>query len=403
MRRLIPMVFLLVAIVGGGLALWRYRSSGTGTDPPEVTVSGTIEVTALELAFKIPGRVEKRLVDEGQRIEAQQLVAQLECADLEQEVALRRAEVARAEALVDQMKSSRKEDIEAARAAMEKAKAALEDLEQGAREQEIRAAEAAQAQARAEANRYKANLQRAEQLRSRRVISPEEYDAAKAAYEVATQRLRAATEQLELLLAGPRPKQVEQARKALEEASWKYQRTVKGPREEKRRQARASLEAAQAALRLAETKLGYTKIVSPIRGMVLSKNVEPGEYVAAGTPVVTVADLDHPYLRAYIGERDLGRVKPGQQVVVTTDTYPDKQYPGRISFISSEAEFTPKTIQTHRERVKLVYRIKITLDNPQWELLPGMPADAKILIHQGASASQWKSSAQTNSASNSPQ
>jgi HlyD family secretion protein len=111
---------------------------------------------------------------------------------------------------------------------------------------------------------------------------------------------------------------------------------------------------------------------------VLSKNIEPGEYVAPGTPVVTVGDLVNVWLRAYIDEADLGRVKVGQKARVTTDTYPGRVYPGTISFISAEAEFTPKNVQTAKQRVKLVYRIKIDIQNPKMELKAGMPADAQI-------------------------
>jgi len=100
--------------------------------------------------------------------------------------------------------------------------------------------------------------------------------------------------------------------------------------------------------------------------------------VVPGTPVVTLADLDHIWLRAYLAETDLGRIRWGQEATVTTDTYPGKQYRGRISFISSTAEFTPKSVQTYKERVTLVYRIKIDIDNSNHELKPGMPADAHI-------------------------
>ena len=124
--------------------------------------------------------------------------------------------------------------------------------------------------------------------------------------------------------------------------------------------------------------MSYATVVSPLTGVVLSKNIEPGEYVAPGTAVVTVGDLVNVWLRAYIDETDLGRVKVGQRAWVTTDTYPGKIYEGRVSFISSEAEFTPKNVQTQKERVKLVYRIKIDITNPNMELKPGMPADAVI-------------------------
>ena len=112
--------------------------------------------------------------------------------------------------------------------------------------------------------------------------------------------------------------------------------------------------------------------------MITVRQAEMGEVVSPGSPVVTLADLDHIWLRAYLAETDLGRIHWGQEATITTDTYPGKQYHGRISFISSSAEFTPKSVQTYTERVTLVYRIKIDIDNPNHELKPGMPADAHI-------------------------
>ena len=105
--------------------------------------------------------------------------------------------------------------------------------------------------------------------------------------------------------------------------------------------------------------------VSPVDGVVLVKSADVGEILAPGTTVVTVGDIDHPWLRGYVNETDLGKVRIGSKARVTTDSYPGKVYDGRVTFISSEAEFTPKQIQTQQERVKLVYRIKIEVDNPQ--------------------------------------
>jgi HlyD family secretion protein len=129
---------------------------------------------------------------------------------------------------------------------------------------------------------------------------------------------------------------------------------------------------------MSRVKLSYTTLVAPVSGIVTVRQAELGEYVAAGTPVVTIADMDHVWVRAYVGESDLGRVRWGQAATVKTDTFPGKTYKGTISFISSEAEFTPKTVETHKERVALVYRVKIDLDNPNHELKPGMPADITI-------------------------
>ena len=143
--------------------------------------------------------------------------------------------------------------------------------------------------------------------------------------------------------------------------------------------AKANVDAAEAAFELAETRLGFVELTSPLESYVLVKSAEAGEVVQAGSTVFTIADLTDIWLTAYINEKDLGKVKPGQEAVIMTDSFQGKRYKGRISFISQEAEFTPKQIQTNEERVKLVYRIKIQVENPNLELKPGMPADGYIL------------------------
>jgi HlyD family secretion protein len=142
--------------------------------------------------------------------------------------------------------------------------------------------------------------------------------------------------------------------------------------------AKAKLNAAKKALELASIRLNYASLTSPVEGFVIVKSAEAGEVVQAGSPVFTVADMNDIWLTAYIKETDLGRVYLNQDVDVKTDSYPDKVYKGKISFISEESEFTPKYIQTTEERVKLVYRIKIDVNNPNYELKPGMPADGYI-------------------------
>jgi HlyD family secretion protein len=142
---------------------------------------------------------------------------------------------------------------------------------------------------------------------------------------------------------------------------------------------KANVEALSAKLDLSNTRLGFADLTSPIDGFVLVKSAEAGEYVQVGATVFTVADLRDIWLTAYINETDLGRVKLNQLAEIKTDTYRNKVYKGRISFISQEAEFTPKQIQTTEERVKLVYRIKIQVDNTDLELKPGMPADGYII------------------------
>jgi len=142
--------------------------------------------------------------------------------------------------------------------------------------------------------------------------------------------------------------------------------------------AKASIENARQSLKLAQIILDHTILRAPFDGVITVRQAELGEIMVPGTPVATLADLDHIWLRAYINETDIGKIRLDQPAVVTTDTYPNKVYKGRVSFISSSAEFTPKSVETHAERVTLVYRIKIDIDNPSHELVPGMPADARF-------------------------
>jgi HlyD family secretion protein len=142
--------------------------------------------------------------------------------------------------------------------------------------------------------------------------------------------------------------------------------------------AKANIEQARQTLQLANIMLGYTVLRAPFAGVVLVRQAELGEVMLPGAPVVTLADLDHIWLRGYISETDLERVRWGQPATITTDSYQGETFHGRVSFIASDAEFTPKSVETHKERVTLVYRIKIDIANPQHKLKPGMPADALI-------------------------
>jgi HlyD family secretion protein len=372
---LLPAV-LLVAVLA-------YLILGRSNDGRVIRVSGNIEVTDAEVSFKILGRVEARLVDEGEMVRAGQTIARLDSAELAQEVAARRAEMQAVQAALAELEAgSRPEEIAQAEASAQQAKARLDEMLAGSRPEELSAAEAVLRRAKAEAERARLDAERYEGLYKKEIVSAQQYDLARTAYETALARQREAEEQYKLVKEGPRKEQIEQARAAWLQAQERFVLVKKGPRQETIEQARARLQQAKEGLAVAETRLGYATLTSPLAGVVLSKNVEPGEFVAAGTPIVTVGDLENVWLRAYINETDLGRVKVGQPVRVTTDTYPDKRYEGRVSFIAAQAEFTPKSVQTEKERVKLVYRIKVDIRNPNMELKPGMPADAEILMEE---------------------
>ena len=169
----------------------------------------------------------------------------------------------------------------------------------------------------------------------------------------------------------------------MEQAQAQDRLVKEGPRKEDIDQARVSNQQAKATLLNAETRLGYATVCSPLTGWVLSKNTEPGEYVAPGTPVVTVADIENIWLRAYVDESELGtrNITLGSPAEITTDAYPGKVYPGRVSFISQEQEFTPKTVQIENRPAGEV--CLSDQDRRQKsgfsELKPGMPADAKLM------------------------
>jgi len=310
-------------------------------------VSGNIEVTCAVLSFRISGRLQERLVEEGQHVAAGQLIARLDRSDEELAVQKARAQLSYAEAVLQEMESgSRDQEIRDARAQMEKAQAASRA-------------------ARAEMERSRADDRRYQELFREGVISAREYDTfhtrletSRSTYEETMAWIQSAQEQLSLRAEGFRKEQIAQAG------------------------ARVRIE--KESLRQALQRLQYTDLHAPFDGVVLSKSSEKGEYLNSGSPVVTIGDLERPWLRAYVNETDLGRIRLGHKASVTTDTFPGKTYPGRISFISSEAEFTPKSVQTFEERVKLVYRIKIELPNPRHELKPGMPADALIVPRDGS-------------------
>jgi HlyD family secretion protein len=377
MKTKILLLIVLLAAAGGGV-YW-YRTIGKVESSPQIRVSGNIEATITEVSFKIGGRVIKRPVDEGYMVKEGDLTALLDDSDLKCEVSMRAADLQADQAMLAELEAgSRPEEIAAAEAAKQKAAFAQADLEAGSRPQEITSAEASLSAADAQKAQTQSEYARARQLFERKMISSEEYDTAKAASDVAVQRYREAAEHLALVKEGSRKQQIDAARAGYKQAKAQYDLVKAGPRKETIDQARAKVKQAEAALQLAQTRLSYATLVSPMSGVVLSKNIEPGEYVAPGTPVVTVGDLVHVWLRAYIPETEQRRVKVGQKADVTIDNNPGKIFPGRVSFIAQQAEFTPKNVQTEKERVKLVFRIKIDITNPDMELKPGMPADAVI-------------------------
>ncbi|MGD1091713.1 MAG: HlyD family efflux transporter periplasmic adaptor subunit [Bryobacteraceae bacterium] len=388
MKRPIILI-LLIAAIGGGAWWWRTHSADDGT---RILVSGNLEMTLVDISFKIPGRLVERTVDEGDSVKKGQLIARLDQAQLQRQRQRDHAIVFSADSSYQQLqtsiafqKATLESDVAARRAELNQAQAKLDAMLNGSRKQDIQQAEAAVADAKAQLEFARQDWDRGQTLYKNEDISTQQYDQYRTKFDSATAMLRQAEEKLSLVKEGPRQEDIAGGRADVARAQAAV-RTAEANRLELQRKEeelvarRAEIDRSKAQEGISETQLDDTSVYAPIDGVVLMKSAEVGEVLAAGTTVLTIGDLDHPWLRAYINETDLGRVKLGQRVKLTTDSYPGKVYEGRVTFISSEAEFTPKQIQTKEERVKLVYRIKIDVDNQAHELKNNMPVDAEIVL-----------------------
>lgn len=326
-KKIAAIVIVLVVIIAV-LAIYRYRAQ---KDDGTLRLSGNVEVTETNVAFKIPGRVIARLVDEGDKVKEGDIIARLD-----------NAELTAAEAQ--------------SRATLRETATKLAELKAGSRSQEIEQARANVFAQEAELLKVRKDFERAEVLYKNGAISASQFDISKSAYESRRALHQNALEALSLAKEGPRSEEIRIAEHRVEQA--------------------------KATLAASEARLKDAVICSPATGVVLRKNVEPGETVAQGTPVVTIGDLAKPWIKVYVKEDKLVMVKLGQKAKITVDGYKGKSFDGEVSYISSEAEFTPKTVQTPEERVKLVFGVKVRVQNEKGELKPSMPADVQIMVNQ---------------------
>jgi HlyD family secretion protein len=388
MKKALVLVVLVAALATAGVVA--YRSMHTeSTD--RIVVSGNIELTQVDIAFKTSGRLVERTVNEGDAVQKGMVIARLDREQLLRqrqtaEAALQTAEaqLAESESALKWQQETMQADLALRSADLNAAQSQLRQLKNGSRPQEIQEADAAVASAQSQYGQAKKDWERAQTLYKNDDISTSQYDQFRTRFESADANLKQAKEKADLVKVGPRTETIDAATAQVERARASLKMGQANAIETKRREQdlvarHGDIDRARAQIALIDTQLADTIAVSPINGVVLVKAADVGEVLAPGASVVTVGDIEHPWLRAYIREQDLGRVKLGAQAKVTTDSYKGKVYNGRISFISSEAEFTPKQIQTAEERVKLVYRIKIEIDNPQHDLKSNMPADAEIL------------------------
>lgn len=327
MRAAVPILLVVSAAVA-----WLLTRDG-GASEAGLPSSGMIEATDADLGFQLAGRVAEVLVSEGDAVSPGQELARLDTRVLEASLGSARAQLAVAEAR-------------------------LRELRQGARPQELATAQAAFDSAMRRAENARSEAERARTLFQGGAISRQALEQAETAMDVAL----AARDQAEQSLAMVR----------------------EGPRTESIVAQSALVAAARAGVAHADAMLANAVIVAPFQGIVTLQHREPGEAVGAGAPVLTILDPEDRWVRIYVREDEIGRIRLGMPARVVSDTYPDRSYDGEVVHIGSEAEFTPRNVQTADERTRLVYAVRVRITGDEgFVLKPGVPADVTLLESGG--------------------
>ncbi len=329
MKKLFPAVLVTAVLIVAGY-FWLQAPEG-GADGSRLDLYGNIDIREAQLAFNGSEHIAEILVQEGDRVSKGQLLARLHT-ELPQ-------------AMLDE-----------ARAAVQAQRQVVARLEAGSRPEEIRKAEAELQAAEAKAKAAHDSYRRVAQLLERKLASPQDEEQARSQADAAAAQVKAVQATLALLKAGARKEDIAAAR--------------------------AQLAAREAALKQAEQRLSDTNLYAPADGIIRNRILEPGDMAFPQSPVLTLAFLDPVWVRAYLPEPMLGRVRLGATAWITTDSYPDKRYQGWVGYVSPTAEFTPKTVQTPELRTRLVYSVRIFACNPDGELRLGMPVSVDIELDQ---------------------
>jgi HlyD family secretion protein len=294
-----------------------------------VESTGTIEATEVDVRSEVGGKVVALHFDEGDRVRRGDILAEIDHEKLDYQLLQAKERLRETEArLALAVEGFRDEEVQKAREFVLETEIQLQDAER--------------------------EYRRLQKLHDQGVVSPEMKDKAEAAFK--------------------------SAQKRVEMAKRDYEIAIEGSRKEEIKAAEAARGQAEAAVRLIERQIEDATVVIPVDGVVSERYVELGEVVTTGSLLATVIDLKDIWIMAYVSEKNLGNVAYGQKGIVKVDSFPHKEFAGKVVYISPEAEFTPKNIQTKEERVKLVFGVKIELENPNEELKPGMPADAIIEV-----------------------
>jgi HlyD family secretion protein len=385
-------VALVAALALAGGSWWRSRLDASGI----LRASGRIEVTEVNVSSKVSGRVAALPVDEGMDLKTGQLIAELEGEELEAQLRQARAALQSAEAKLVQARitlrvepTTVRSQIRQAEETLRAAEERLRMLKAGFRAQEIEEGRANLRQAEARLEIARLTRDRLRDLLADGAVSKQELDRAESDLQAAEGAVRAVRERLNILEEGSRPEDIRMAQAERDRAAAALEAARANAatldlRQQDVRVAEAAVREAQANVRRLETQVAELKVFAPLDATILTKAVEAGEVAAAGKPLVLLGDLDHPWIKIYVPETQLGKVRLGAPARILVDSFPRQPFRGTVTWIADQAEFTPKNVQTAEERVNLVYAVKITIQNAERKLKAGMPADAELPLEPGA-------------------
>lgn len=364
-------------LVAAGVAWFVLRPA-----PPSAIIeaNGQVRGTEVTLSARIPGVAEVVAVREGERVARGELIAQIAARELEARLAQARAEVATAESLGAELDAQARVLDETAGQAKLGARVAA-----GTASHEVHRASEAFARATAEVAAAEAQAaqdikahERFENLLAQGFVSRNYFDEVAARRRASEARLTAARWAAAEALAAREKASAASGEVEIRERDVRRIGAERARVVAARATAASQVDVARARVAEIEAQLADTRIVAPVQGTVMAKLVEPGELVAAGRPIATLVDLDELFVRVYIAERDVGRIQLGSAAGISVDAYPARVFPGVVSEVAQQAEFTPKEVHVKDEREKLVFAVKVRIANPEGVLKPGMPADVRI-------------------------
>ncbi|MBI4390914.1 MAG: HlyD family efflux transporter periplasmic adaptor subunit [candidate division NC10 bacterium] len=342
--------------------------------------SGTVEARNISVGSKVGGRVLVVHVREGDQVAAGDPLVTFEDEELLAVVEQARAAVAEARANLQKLERGyRPEEIAEARANAARARAELEEARTGYRQEQVAQARADVERAQADAVNAERTYRRAEQLAAEGAVSRQERDDAEAIWKMAVARLQSAEQRFTELERGFRAEEVAAAQARYDQAEAVRERIERGFRVEEVAAARAEVARTEGALREAQARHRERQVLAPAPAVVEVLDVRPGDLLPPNTPVATLLERDQLYVRIYIPETRIGRVRLGQRAEVRVDSFPDQVFPAEVEQINQKAEFLPRNVQTREERIHQVFGVKLRLHDREQRIRAGMAADVRLL------------------------